>query len=118
MVKGFLYISEECSSEQYTYFSIGCLEVTSAHNFLDFENQARPETFGGALRRHLKERLNGPETIVSGEPALMCFRSREGETGHERVPILDQMPGEIERIWRRMQQKFQGSKKFQGKSTH
>ena len=110
MVKGFLYISEEGISEQYTYFSIGCLEVTSAHNFLDFENKARPETLGGALRRHLKERLDGPETIVSGEPALMCFRSREGETGHEKVPILDQMPGEIELIWRRMQQKFQGGK--------
>ncbi|XP_010680975.2 uncharacterized protein LOC104896009 isoform X2 [Beta vulgaris subsp. vulgaris] len=109
LVKELLFIYEEGISEQYISCTLGILEVTSAPVFPDSENETSPKHLGDAFRGHFGERLDGPETIVWGEPALMCCHSEEGDTGHGGVPILEQMSGEMELLWKRMQENF-GSK--------
>ncbi|XP_021758394.1 uncharacterized protein LOC110723347 isoform X1 [Chenopodium quinoa] len=110
LIKRFLFIYEESISEQNISFTLGFLEVTSTSVFHESENKTKPKNAGGIFRGQLKERLDGSETIVRGEPALTCCHSEEGKTGHEDIPILEQMSGEMELIWKRMQLIFEECK--------
>ncbi|XP_056697041.1 uncharacterized protein [Spinacia oleracea] len=107
LVKGILFIYEEGISEQYISFTLGYLEVTSAPGLHDLENEATPKNAGDALRGRLKERHDGSEIIVLGEPALTCCHSEEGEIDHGDVPILEQISEEMELIWKKIQLNFE-----------
>uniref|UniRef100_A0A803MCN6 Vacuolar protein sorting-associated protein 13 VPS13 adaptor binding domain-containing protein n=1 Tax=Chenopodium quinoa TaxID=63459 RepID=A0A803MCN6_CHEQI len=110
LIKRFLFIYEESISEKNISFTLGFLEVTSTPVFHKSENKTKPKNVGGVFRGQLKERLDGSETIVRGEPALTCCHSEDGKTDHEDIPILEQISGEMELIWKRMQLIFEECK--------